>query len=460
MKKVVTLSSLAFLSTLCFADAPVQEQIDALKKEILALQKTQKRAAASISEVKKATGGDNIKFGLDFRNAIDMLEYKDNDNDLTAKNPSLLTSRLYLTMGAAPMDGLIFQGKLAIYSTWGAHIFDESAGLKDWSASSRTTDTIMRIKEAYFVYSNSLGEQPVSFSIGRRPSTNGALANYRENEPTAGSPLAHITNMEVNAAMVKLDWDRFIPGAYTKFVYGRAHTGEAEGAYGENPAARFPYADKDTIKEDENVDFFVMPGDAYSDGQYQVMYQWAHIFDTKGKNMTTSQTAVAAGSADLFSLGLKVDGIGNEISDFLDATTFFISGAYTTYSPKSDNYVILSTKAGESASGQSLWAGVIIPDMITESGRLGFEYNQGSKHWTPMTWAEDTAIGSKIAVRGSAYEAYWNFDLFGVKYLPAQVRYTYVQHDYTPNINCAGWVAPVAVDIIAQDLRLTVSYRY
>jgi hypothetical protein len=464
MKKIVTLSSMAFLSTLCFADAPVQEQIDALKKEIASLKKAQSRSAASISEVKKATGGDNIKFGLDFRNAIDALEYKDNDNDLTSKNPSLLTSRLYLDMAAAPIDGLMFKGRLAIYSTWGAHIFDESAGLKDWSASSRATDTVMRIKEAYFVYSNSLGEQPVSFSIGRRPSTNGALANYRENEKTSGSPLAHITNMEVNAAMVKLSWDRFVSGAYTKLVYGRAHTGEAEGAYGENPAARFPYADEDTSLEDENVDFFVMPGDAYNDGQYQIMYQWAHIFDTKGKALNGAGTVddvnkAASGSADLFSLGLKVDGIGDEISDFLDATTVFVSGAYTNYSAN-DGYSLLGSEDGGSESGSSVWVGAIIPDGFTDSGKFGFEYNHGSKYWSPMTWAEDTAIGSKIAVRGSAYEAYWNFDLFGVKYLPAQVRYTYVQHDYTPNINCAGWVAPAAVDITAQDLRLAVSYRY
>jgi hypothetical protein len=77
-----------------------------------------------------------------------------------------------------------------------------------------------------------------------------------------------------------------------------------------------------------------------------------------------------------------------------------------------------------------------------------------------MTWAEDTAIGSKIAVRGSAYEAYWNFNLFGIKYLPSQVRYTYAQHDYTPNANCSGWTVPKPVDITAQDLRFFISYRY
>ncbi|MEA3369726.1 MAG: DUF3373 family protein, partial [Campylobacterota bacterium] len=282
MKKMISVATATLLSTSLLASTDMQTQIDELTKEVQKLKKDNTRTKKSLSSVKKATGGDNIKFGLDFRNAVDVLEYKDNENDLTAKNNSLLTSRLYLCMSAAPMNGLIFKGKLAIYSTWGAHVYDESAGLKDWSASSRATDTLMRVKEAYFVYKNKIGEQPLAFSIGRRPSTNGFLSNYRENESVSGSPLAHITNMEVNAAMVKLNWSRFVEGAYTKFVYGRAHTGETEGTYGDNPAARFPYADIDDISEDKSVDFLVVPGVAYNDGQYEIMYQWAHIFDTKG----------------------------------------------------------------------------------------------------------------------------------------------------------------------------------
>ncbi|UFH60219.1 DUF3373 family protein [Sulfurovum mangrovi] len=455
MNKLIGMSLVATLAMTSMNAATVEE----LEARIAKLEKKVKKNNKTIVEVKKHDAFDNIKFGVDFRNAVDSLSYKDNETGEKVDNNSLLTSRLYLTMAAAPTEGLIFKGKLAIYSTWGAHLYDESAGLKDWSASSKATDTLMRVKEAYFVYSTEVGEQPVSFSIGRRPSTNGFLANYRENEPDAGSPLAHITNMEVNGAMVKLDWGRYIEGAYTKFVYGRAHTGEVEGVYGKTTDGRFPYADIDSDAEDENVDFLVVVGDAYYNGQYKLMYQWAHIFNTKGINLDTDVTKVDAGSADLLSLGLQVSGIGDGISDFLDDTMVFVSGAYSYYDAK-DGYQLLGSEDGGSQDGYSIWAGVVIPDMITESGKFGFEYNHGSKYWTPMTWAEDTAIGSKIAVRGDAYEAYWNFNLFGIEYLPSQVRYTYAQHDYTPNINCAGWVDSDPVDITAQDLRFSVSYRY
>jgi len=369
-------------------------------------------------------------------------------------------------MASSPISGLTFKGKLAIYSTWGSHLYVDDPALKDWAASSKPADTVMRVKEAYFVYSNTLGTQPVSVSVGRRPSTNGFLANYRENEKVPGSPSAHTTNMEVNAAMLRLDWSRFVPGAYTKFVYGRAHSGEMQNVYGDTSSVRTPYAlsggDVNASLEDESVDFFVIPGMAYNNGQYEVMYQWAHIFNTKGKALNGTGSAddvnkAASGSADFLSLAFKVNGVGDEISDFLDDTTLFISAAMTQYNPK-DGYALLGST--EMKQGTSFWLGAVVPDGITDSGKFGVEYNQGSKYWTPMTWAEDTALGSKIAVRGSAYEAYWNFNLFGVKYLPSQIRYTYIQHDYTPNINCAGWVTPVEVDITASDLRFAVSYKY
>lgn len=458
-KTVLSLVAISAMSAGVLADeAQMQTQIDALTKKVQKLEKMQKYSNKKLSQVNAQSAYDNVKFGVDFRNAVDVIDYRDNDNDTYATNPSLLSSRLFLTMGAAPMEGLIFQGKLAVYATWGSHLYVTDSPLKDWSSSSKAADTVMRVKEAYFVYTSALGDQPISFSIGRRPSTNGFLANYRENESEPGSPLAHITNMEVNAAMVNLNWSRFLDGAYTKIVYGRAHQGEMENVYGTGSTPWGPYALKDT--DDKSVDFLVVPGSAYNDGQYEVMYEWAHVFNTKGQQFNNPATKKeAAGTADLYSVGLKVTGIGEEISSFLDETTVFISGAYSHYDAKA-GYQLLGSSDGGTRDGYSVWAGVIIPDLITDSGRLGFEYNYGSKYWTPMTWAEDTAIGSKIAVRGSAFEAYWNFDLFGVKYLPSQIRYTYVQHDYTPNVNCAGWVDSDTADITATNLRFAVSYRF
>ena len=459
MKIISKTTASILLGASLLADAQMQEQIDTLTKEIESIKKRQEDSSRSILDIKKNTNGDNLKFSLEFRNGVDVLRYEDKKNNKTSKNDGLFTSRLFLDMASSPMEGLMFKGRLAIYSSWGAHLYVNDDPLKDWSGSSRPSDTVMRIREGYFVYSTKLGTQPLKFSIGRRPATNGFLANMRENEQNPGSPLSHITNMEVNGAMVMLDLNRYIEGSYIKFVYGRAHTGDMTNVYGTNNSAALPWGPyASTGSEDRNVDFFVVPGAAYNDGQHEVMYQWAHIFNTKGLNTTSSQPKIDAGTADLFALSYKINGL-DEDSDFLFDTSLFASGAYSYYDANK-GYILNGSSDGGVSKGHSFWVGANIPDMLTESGKLGFEYNYGSKYWTPMTWAEDTAIGSKVAVRGSAYEAYWNFDLFGVKYLPSQIRYTYAQHDYTPNINCSGWTPVQEEDIVAQDLRFFVAYKY
>ena len=108
--------------------------------------------------------------------------------------------------------------------------------------------------------------------------------------------------------------------------------------------------------------------------------------------------------------------------------------------------------------------------MIVDGGRLGLEYNHGSKYWRSFTYAEDTLAGSKLATRGDAYEVWYNQDLIG-KTLTAQIRYTYMDYDYTGSQGFFGEAGTpidegdaakmgmVSVDE-AQDLRLYIRYRY
>ncbi|DAB39883.1 MAG TPA: hypothetical protein CFH81_06570 [Sulfurovum sp. UBA12169] len=444
----------------------LEEQMAEIKKELTKTNTTLTKTKSTLNEVKAHDAFDNIKWSMDFRNSVDFINYdynsyEANGEDLSgtsASNDGLLTSRLYLNMKAAPTDKLMFSGQLAMYGIWGGELHADDAALKTWVGSSRADDTLFRIRQAYFVWSDTFGEDglPYAFSIGRRQSTDGFLANHRENMTEPGSPLAHITNMEVDGAMLKLDLDEYVlPGSFVKFVYGRAHSGGIETLF-DSTGIYEPYA-QEGGDVNENVDFFVVLGSLYNDGQYNLMFENATIFDTKGQNLDTLAKAVGAGTANLSALSLQADGVGNGINDFLDETTAFISLAATQYMPDNGHQLLGST---DDETGYSYWLGFTIPDMITEDGRFGFEFNHGSKYWTPMTWAEDTAIGSKVAVRGDALEAYWNFNLFGSENLASQIRYTYAQHDYTPSIRCAGWVTPQNVDIEASDLRFFVNYQY
>jgi len=492
MKKIIALSVVTAMLTLgananddvtkqevesakYISNAELAVELKKVQKDLKKANKKIKKLDKKLNIVKAHDAFDNIKWSIDFRNSIDNINYKYNNysfkgNDWSgteASNDSLLTSRLYLNMKSKPMDKLTFYGQMAMYGTWGGCHLSHDATLKDWSESSKATDAIFRVRQAFINWADTIGEDgiPYSLSVGRRQSTDGFLANHRENYDKPLSPLAHVTNMEVNGVMAQLNLERYVlPGTFIKFVYGRAHTGGIDTL---NDLVGYqPYAQED-VDINENVDFFVVLGSLYNDGQYNLMFENAMIIDTKGARTGTpagaalpdgsANKSLDAGTANLTALSLQVDGIGDEINDFLDNTTAFASIAMTNYDPDSGHQLLGST---ESERGTGYWLGATIPDMITEEGKFGFEYNHGSQYWTPITWAEDTAIGSKVAVRGDAYEAYWNFNLFGVKNLASQIRYTHIQHDYTPSIRCAGWVTPKAVDIEADDIRFFVRYSY
>ncbi len=441
-----------------------------LQKEIGELKEALAGVQDQLDTVQQHDAKDNIKFTMDFRSSYNNINYDYNKYSFKDKsgthdwsgtskdNGALLTQRVFLNMKSSPMKKLTFTGQLAAYGFWGGHAYGvEDPTLKGWSSSSKASDTLLRIRQAYFVYSDTFSNGlPYSFSAGRRQSTDGFLSNHREGNQDAGSPLAHITNMEVDGAMFKLDLGKYtLPGAFIKTIYGRAHTGKGVETLYDKGGYR-PYAMEDG-DVNENVDFLIFLGNLYDNGQYKVMFEHANIFNTKGQNLTTKAVSSDAGTAYLDALSFQMIGVGDMINDFLDDTTLFLSLATTLYSPESNHQLLGSTK---DESGWSVWTGFTIPDMITKKGKLGFEYNHGSEYWTPMTWAEDSVMGSKLAIRGDAYEAYWNFNVLGLKNLTGQLRYTYEQHDYTPNIRCSGWVAPKDVDITAQNLRAFVRYQY
>jgi len=171
------------------------------------------------------------------------------------------------------------------------------------------------------------------------------------------------------------------------------------------------------------------------------------------------------GAMDGAALSLQVNGIGDEINDFLDETIIFASFAYSNTLP--DGKKMLGSIDNE--SGTSIYVGAQMPNMT--GGKFGLEYNQGSKYWRSFTYAEDTMIGSKMATRGNAIEAYWTQPLVD-NIFTMQVRYTQINYDYTgSNAFFGAGGTPVSMadaklspqmDPIetAQDLRIYFRYRY
>jgi len=445
----------------------------------------------SVTELNKATSGNHLKFNVDYRFAIDNLQYKMADGS-TAKNDALLSNRLWINMFYKATDTLSFRGQMAYNKTFGARSgVDPMSGDTayedfDWIASENAYDGTLRLKSAYFFYKNDtfLGTDiPWTFSIGRRPSTNGHLINYRDDNG-ASSPLAHTINVEFDGLSSKFelveDW-----GTYIKLCAGRGLT---------NAQVKFtstPYATKEnTLPDIDLAGLIFVP---YSDGQYSINTQYyyaANLIDMADMNAKNKASGfVTVGNLHSFTANVTVNGIGNEWSDFLEETIIFVSGAVTKTDPNSgynlDNGGTAVASKGmlgspDAEMGYSYWIGTQFPS-FTEDGKFGLEFNHGSQYFRSITYAEDTNVGSKMATRGNAFEAYMTEYLIE-DILSLQVRYTYIDYEYTGSNgffgNTSGNSMKIAdtmmvpdgtggmVDISgnivdkAQDIRIYLRYKY
>ena len=469
MKKIVTLSVVAFLSSAVYADTNVdmQAQIDTLTKKIAKLEKKQKKNTKKISAVNKLANNDNIKFDVDFRTSYDKIEYK-TVSGKTYKNDGLYSNRLWLNMGYAPINDLMFKGTLAFNKTFGASPYNSNgSGMPqrgygydafDWVVNENLTDDKSRVREAYWLWMPTLAGRGYTFSVGRRPATNGFLVNLRDDDK-AKSPVGHIINMEFDGISISAKTGDISEGSYFKVCLGRGLT---------NAKSRFDQQGLDYSTESNNLDNMDLIGaiaKLYDDGQYTAFAKYYRAFNVIGNDMSSGTPTLASfGDIDGATLSLQVTGIGDEINDFLDETTVFASFAYSNTRP--DGKAMLGSMDNE--SGTSIYAGVQMPN--TTGGKFGLEYNHGSQYWRPFTYAEDTMVGSKLAVRGNAYEAYWSQPLIK-NIFSMQVRYTYLDYDYTgsnaffgdggtpmklADAKAAG-MDPVES---ASDLRVYFRYRY
>ena len=499
MKKIITLSAIACLSTTLYANADLQAQIDALNEKIKKMEQKEIAQNKQISNINKKANNDNLKFDVDFRTAYDNINYK-TASGKEYSNDALLSNRLWLGMGYAPSKTMFFKGQLSVNKAYGATAFNmenynpqRAYGYDsfDWVMNENLTDNALKVREAYWLWMPKFGDYKYTVSVGRRPATNGYLINLRDDDQ-AKSPMGHIINMEFDGASASIQLDSLVPGMYAKLCLGRGLT---------NANARFTqsgldYAFDETTDANGNsnldtVDMLGLIFKPYDDGQYSVMTKWYRGFNVPVMYSTSIDgttgapngpyTMVTAGDMDGAAISTKIEGIGDEWSDFLDETIVFASFAWSQSNPNETINRTVSTPDGtmsmattgmmgseDKESGTSYWLGTQMPNMT--GGKFGLEYNHGSKYWRPFTYGEDTIIGSKMAVRGSAYEAYWTQPLMG-KMFTMQVRYTYLDYDYTGSNAFFGDggtpmkiedAAAMGMDPVetAQDIRVYFRYRY
>jgi len=445
MKRMITASlvaTMALTGANAISNSELAAKLNSLETQLADVKKKLKKQNKKINTVKAHDSGDNIKWGVDLRTSYDALNY-DLANGTSADNNGLYSLRLWLNMAYAPDSHNVFKGQLSMNKAFGADFADPTfqtnrtfglGGQFDWLNQEALTDTTLRVRQAYWLY---LGDTafgadiPWTFSIGRRPSTGGFLANLREDDG-AQSPLGHLINVEFDGLSSKLDLSNItgVPGMSIKLCMGK-------GSSNAQPNLTVtPYASGyDPVGDVDLAGFIFEP---YNDGQFIVKATVYRGFDVPGQNPgvdtssgslqivagnpTGNGTFTTTGDMDGAGISVLVDGLTDE-GYFADAKVFG-SFAWTKSNPNSTGGGMLGST--ESQTGTSYWFGAQLP--VDEKGVFGIEYNHGSQYWRPFTYAEDTLIGSKLATRGDAFEAYFTYQLTDA--LSAQVRYTKIDYDY------------------------------
>jgi len=364
-------------------------------------------------------------------------------------------------MGYAPKKDFMFKGLISFNKAFGASYAQRATGAGfdtfDWITNEQLTDDSLKLKEAYWLWMTTIGDYKTTWSDGRRPATNGYLVNLRDDDK-AKSPMGHIINMEFDGASISLRLGDVLPGMYVKLCAGRGLTNATSWASQTQP--NYTQDDK-SLDNTDMVGLIVRP---YDDGQYSLMMKYYRGYDVPGINTTTNKLQTV-GNVDGAALSAKVEGIGDEINDFLDETIVFASLAVSKTDPKSG---ISMLGSDDTLKGYSYWIGTQMPNMT--GGKFGLEYNYGSQNWRSFTYGEDTLIGSKMATRGNAFEAYWTQPIID-KTFTMQVRFTQINYDYTGSNGFFGDNGKaVSIDSTsaktmsavesASDLRIYFRYRY
>ena len=192
-------------------------------------------------------------------------------------NDAILTNKFRLNMKAKVNRQLDFTGRLAAYK-----VFGDSSGVKfnsgslgdvtlDGNTSSLPHGDTIRLERAYFNYKADMGRVPTNFSLGRRPSTDGAPGEYLNNSLEGGSPLATIINWQFDGASFNMGLEDVtgIYGAALKLCYGVGFEGDWGNSY--SLSSNQPDVD--------DVHMFGFIATLFDDDETSVVLNYAHAWD-------------------------------------------------------------------------------------------------------------------------------------------------------------------------------------
>ncbi len=374
------------------------------------------------------------------------------------KNETLYTNKLGIDLHAKATQDVTVNVKLDMYKSFGSqndtattgNYFADRVGSFDGTQGHVPTDSLLNVDRAYATWSN-IADQPLWFSVGRRPSTNGAPSNLKLNNerPGNGGTPALLVDYAFDGMTLGYAPDiDALPGAYAKVCYGRGFDSGFK-------------VTSNSIKDTDMLGVAVIPVDT---DPLRVWLQWNrgfNIFDFPVMNNTTAfgstAPSVNLGSIDWFGAGamstLKKAGPGS-LNFFAD---FGVSVTHPNDNVSANAGFqglgtggFLTPEAPSDKTGWAVYAGIRYD--LPSKTKIGFDFNHGSKDWITFAPAADDMWTSKLGVRGNVFEPYiiqeLNLKPISSYFAKAffKIGYQYYDFEYTNSNNWVG--APVKISSI------------
>ena len=395
--------------------------------------------------------------------AVTVPSYKPN-------NDTLYTNRFGLDLHAKATNNVSVNARLVMYKVFGAQddsaitnagaapFFADRVGVFDGTLSHVPSSSYLNVDRAYATWSN-IADQDLWFSVGRRPSTNGAPGNIKLNAPgpgNGGTPSLLVDYAFDGMTLGYAPDINGLTGAYGKICYGRGF----ESGFRSRPA--------NSIGDTDMLGVAIIPIDT---DPLRVWAQWNrgfNIFDAPKMNNTyfgNTMPKANLGDIDWWGVGamgmIKNVGIGN-LNYFVDAG-LSISRPNNNVSAQFGFQGLLtggffSPEAPTSKRGNAISTGLRYD--LPSKTKLGVEYNHGSKNWITFAPAANDMWTSKVGTRGDVVELYLIQELANPpisSFLSKtffRLGFQYYDFEYTGSNNWVG--APVKIsDINGQFMTTT-----
>ncbi|TGU73908.1 DUF3373 domain-containing protein [Geomonas terrae] len=389
-------------------------------------------------------------------------------------NDTLYTNRLGLNLHAKATKDVTVNVRLLAYKVFGAQddnavtnsggtpFFADRVGTFDGTTGHVPSSSFLNVDRAYATWSN-IADQPIWFSVGRRPSTEGAPSNLRLNNERPGNGGTPALLVDYAFDGMTIGWAPDIeglPGAYAKICYGRGFEGGFETT-------------TNNLKDTDMLGLAIIPVDTDPLRVWLQYNRGFNIFDFPAMKDTAfgnTYPSTDLGAIDWYGAGamstLKNIGPGN--------LNFFADAGLSVTHPNEN----VSAQAGfqglmtggffdpekpTSKTGWAAYAGARY-DYTPTKTKVGVEYNHGSKNWITFAPAADDMWTTKLGTRGNVYEGYLIQEINSKpvsSYLSKaffRVGFQWYDFDYTGSNNWVG--APVKISEVNNRMMMLTPVKY